>query len=133
MPGQAQSIRANAKVACCAQAGLWAFLTVSGRDSEGLSRILSCTFLAAVSLLAAAGFLLYGGRLFLMLRRWGPSALLHASQHQLLLQLCARRARQGSLAAGGPACAAWPAPGCHPAGAAAAVPLLAGPRALPQP
>ena len=55
------------------QAGLWAFLSVSGKDSENLSRILSCSFLAAVSLLAAAGFLLYGGRLFLMLRRSAPS------------------------------------------------------------
>ena len=51
------------------QAGLWAFLTVSGLHSENLSRVLSCSFLALVSLLAAAGFLLYGGRLFLMLRR----------------------------------------------------------------
>ena len=35
-----------------------------------LGRILSCVFLAAVSLSAAAGFLLYGGRLFCMLRRF---------------------------------------------------------------
>ena len=35
-----------------------------------LVRILSCVFLAAVSLSAAAGFLLYGGRLFCMLRRF---------------------------------------------------------------
>ena len=51
------------------QAGLWAFLAVSGLHSVNLSRVLSCSFLAIVSLLAAASFLLYGGRLFLMLRR----------------------------------------------------------------
>ena len=65
------------------QAGLWAFLSVSGKDSENLSRILACSFLAAVSLLAAAGFLLYGGRLFLMLRRCACAAACQGCQSLL--------------------------------------------------
>jgi hypothetical protein len=42
-------------------------------DSDGadrISHIISAAFLAAVSLCAAVGFLLYGGRLFLMLQRF---------------------------------------------------------------
>jgi hypothetical protein len=37
---------------------------------EKVSRVLSAGFLASVSLAAAVGFLLYGGRLFLMLQRF---------------------------------------------------------------
>lgn len=51
------------------QTGLWVFLGVS-HGHAGLTRLLSCCFLAAVSLVAASGFLIYGGRLFLMLRRF---------------------------------------------------------------
>lgn len=35
-----------------------------------MSHLLSASFLAAVSLAAAVGFMLYGGRLFLMLQRF---------------------------------------------------------------
>jgi hypothetical protein len=38
--------------------------------AERISHIISAGFLAAVSLCAAVGFLLYGGRLFLMLQRF---------------------------------------------------------------
>ena len=55
-----------------AQITLWVFsMLASGADQVSLARIISCCFLALVSLLAASGFLLYGGRLFLMLRRQG--------------------------------------------------------------
>ena len=37
--------------------------------TQNLLRIVSCAFLAVVSVCAAVGFLVYGGRLFLMLRR----------------------------------------------------------------
>lgn len=53
-----------------AQIALWIFSGLTTKpEPSGVARILSCCFLAAVSLLAAAGFLVYGGRLFLMLRR----------------------------------------------------------------
>eukprot|EP00199_Chlamydomonas_sp_CCMP681_P002831 CAMPEP_0119107244 /NCGR_PEP_ID=MMETSP1180-20130426/9593_1 /TAXON_ID=3052 ORGANISM="Chlamydomonas cf sp, Strain CCMP681" /NCGR_SAMPLE_ID=MMETSP1180 /ASSEMBLY_ACC=CAM_ASM_000741 /LENGTH=315 /DNA_ID=CAMNT_0007092705 /DNA_START=15 /DNA_END=962 /DNA_ORIENTATION=- len=52
-------------------AGLWALSTTSTDPSmQQLGYMLSDAFLAAVSLAAAAGFLLYGGRLFLMLQRF---------------------------------------------------------------
>ena len=52
------------------QIALWIFSGVAAQPQpNGIARVLSCCFLAAVSLLAAAGFLIYGGRLFLMLRR----------------------------------------------------------------
>lgn len=52
------------------QIALWIFSGVtSGNEPSGISRVLSCCFLAIVSLVAAAGFMVYGGRLFLMLRR----------------------------------------------------------------
>eukprot|EP00884_Botryococcus_braunii_P006287 jgi/Botrbrau1/1565/Bobra.0107s0052.1 len=51
------------------QVGLWIFATTSTDGSE-FARILSCSFMAIVSILAAAGFLLYGGRLFNMLRKF---------------------------------------------------------------
>lgn len=53
------------------QGGLWAFgsLAESAKLAE-LASVLSACFLAVVSLSAAAGFLLYGGRLFLMLQRF---------------------------------------------------------------
>jgi len=53
------------------QGGLWAYESMA--DSEGaekVSHIVSSGFLAAVSLCAAVGFVLYGGRLFLMLQRF---------------------------------------------------------------
>ncbi|KAF8069406.1 TOM1 [Scenedesmus sp. PABB004] len=54
-----------------AQGGLWAYESAAASESaEALSHALSAGFLAAVSLAAAAGFLLYGGRLFLMLQRF---------------------------------------------------------------
>jgi hypothetical protein len=39
-------------------------------SAERISHIISAGFLAAVSMCAAVGFLLYGGRLFLMLQRF---------------------------------------------------------------
>lgn len=52
------------------QAALW-ILTGLARSPESfnLLRIVSSAFLAVVSVCAAIGFLVYGGRLFLMLRR----------------------------------------------------------------
>jgi hypothetical protein len=58
-------------VGVCLQGGLWAYESMA--DSEGaekVSHIVSAGFLAAVSLCAAVGFVLYGGRLFLMLQRF---------------------------------------------------------------
>lgn len=53
------------------QAGLWAYESMAGSEgAERVSHIVSAGFLAAVSLCAAVGFLLYGGRLFLMLQRF---------------------------------------------------------------
>jgi hypothetical protein len=54
------------------QIALWIFsgVTSTHSDPSGISRVLSCCFMAVVSLIAAAGFLVYGGRLFLMLRRF---------------------------------------------------------------
>lgn len=54
---------------CSAQLGLWVFVSASGR-SERLGQQVTGCFLAVVSAGAAAGFVLYGGRLFLMLRRF---------------------------------------------------------------
>lgn len=44
------------------------YLGATGK--EGLAVKLSASFIATVNLLAAAGFLVYGGRLFIMLRRF---------------------------------------------------------------
>ncbi|KAK9820067.1 hypothetical protein WJX72_005693 [[Myrmecia] bisecta] len=52
------------------QGGLWVFTAMAHGEALRIARIASSCFLAAVSLAAAAGFLLYGGRLFLMLRRF---------------------------------------------------------------
>lgn len=52
------------------QAGLWAFEILSTGKLVNVSFILSDVFLAAVSTLTAIGFLVYGGRLFLMLQRF---------------------------------------------------------------
>lgn len=53
------------------QAGLWALSTMAGTEQlQQLGYIISDVFLAVVSLSAAVGFLLYGGRLFLMLQRF---------------------------------------------------------------
>eukprot|EP00877_Chromochloris_zofingiensis_P012263 jgi/Chrzof1/7290/Cz02g18010.t1 len=53
------------------QGGLWVYESMAGDESQShVSHILSAGFLAAVSLCAAIGFLLYGGRLFLMLQRF---------------------------------------------------------------
>jgi hypothetical protein len=60
------------------QIALWVFSGLtSDSDPSGLSRVLSCCFMAVVSLIAAAGFLVYGGRLFLMLRRSATHARSH--------------------------------------------------------
>ena len=54
----------------CVQVGLWAFgLLAHGRLVEA-GRVAGCVFLAFVSVAAALGFLVYGGRLFLMLQRF---------------------------------------------------------------
>ena len=50
------------------EAAAWIFMGTSGHTQ--LAARMSASFLAAVNLLAALGFLLYGGRLFLMLRRF---------------------------------------------------------------
>ncbi len=53
------------------QSGLWAVSSVSpDPNMQQLGYLLSDAFLAAVSVLAAAGFLLYGGRLIFMLQRF---------------------------------------------------------------
>lgn len=51
------------------QVGLWVFVSMTGK-SERLGQQITGCFLAVVSAGAAAGFVLYGGRLFLMLRRF---------------------------------------------------------------
>ena len=61
-------------VVYAAEVALWLVAgLVHGDNVAGLVRVISCAFLAAVSLAAAAGFLIYGGRLFLMLRRCVPA------------------------------------------------------------
>lgn len=58
-------------VVYCVQLGLWVFCTAETiPERQQLARELSGCFLALVSAAAAGGFLLYGGRLFLMLRRF---------------------------------------------------------------
>lgn len=53
------------------QAALWTWTsTTHSERAYDISRILSAAFLAVVSVSAAVGFLLYGGRLFLMLQRF---------------------------------------------------------------
>ena len=55
----------------CVQAALWVFCSVGSEGSGGqLGKELSGCFLAFVSAAAAFAFLLYGGRLWLMLRRF---------------------------------------------------------------
>jgi hypothetical protein len=55
----------------CLQGGLWVFCSVSsGAGESQLGKELSGCFLAFVSAAAAFAFLLYGGRLWLMLRRF---------------------------------------------------------------
>ena len=73
------------------QIALWIFcgVTRSG-DHASLARILSCTFMALVSLIAAAGFLVYGGRLFLMLRR-SATVQLFLSYTDLEFNWCSRK------------------------------------------
>lgn len=46
----------------------WVYMGATGK--EGVAVKLSASFIATVNLLAAAGFLVYGGRLFIMLRRF---------------------------------------------------------------
>jgi hypothetical protein len=54
-----------------AQGGLWTYESMAASEQQQhVSRWLSAAFLACVSLAAAVGFLLYGGRLFLMLQRF---------------------------------------------------------------
>ena len=53
------------------QAVLWVLAGLAHSDGTlALLRIISSAFIAVVSISAAIGFLLYGGRLFLMLRRY---------------------------------------------------------------
>lgn len=52
------------------QIGLWIYSSMVHGKQLALERVMSCIFLAIVSLSAAAGFLLYGGRLFTLLRRF---------------------------------------------------------------
>ena len=52
------------------QIALWVYGSMVHDQKLALERVLSCVFLAVVSLSAAAGFLLYGGRLFTLLRRF---------------------------------------------------------------
>uniref|UniRef100_A0A7S2QVE3 THH1/TOM1/TOM3 domain-containing protein n=1 Tax=Chlamydomonas chlamydogama TaxID=225041 RepID=A0A7S2QVE3_9CHLO len=55
----------------CVQAGFWALSTMASTEElQQLGYVLSDIFLAAVSVSAAVGFLLYGSRLFLMLQRF---------------------------------------------------------------
>lgn len=56
--------------ACAPQAGLWVFTALATGEAVEVGRIAGCVFLAIVSIAAALGFLVYGGRLFLMLRRF---------------------------------------------------------------
>ena len=50
------------------QTGVWIYLGAAG--GEHLVPKVSSLFLAAVNVTAAGGFLVYGGRLFVMLRRF---------------------------------------------------------------
>lgn len=52
------------------QIGLWAFGALAHGALVEVCRVAGCVFLAAVSVAAALGFLVYGGRLFLMLQRF---------------------------------------------------------------
>lgn len=64
------------------QIALWVLTGLAQSNStHNLLRVASCAFLAIVSVCAAVGFLVYGGRLFLMLRR---CALLVALQQAFL-------------------------------------------------
>lgn len=46
------------------------FTALATGEAVEVGRIAGCVFLATVSIAAALGFLIYGGRLFLMLRRF---------------------------------------------------------------
>ncbi|KDD76774.1 DUF1084 hypothetical protein [Helicosporidium sp. ATCC 50920] len=52
------------------QGAIWVYVAMGGPEAMQLGKELSGCFLACVSAAAAAAFLLYGGRLFLMLRRF---------------------------------------------------------------
>lgn len=52
------------------QAGLWVFTALATGEATEVGRVAGCMFLATVSVAAAGGFMVYGGRLFLMLRRF---------------------------------------------------------------
>ncbi len=53
---------------------LWVLAGLTRSDGTlALMRVISSAFIAVVSISAAIGFLLYGGRLFLMLRRCATS------------------------------------------------------------
>lgn len=52
------------------QVSLWVYCSVTPADESQLGKELSGCFLALVSAAAAFAFLLYGGRLWLMLRRF---------------------------------------------------------------
>mmetsp|Transcript_44399 Transcript_44399/g.113420 ORF Transcript_44399/g.113420 Transcript_44399/m.113420 type:complete len:308 (-) Transcript_44399:204-1127(-) len=57
-------------LAYAVQIALWCYVAFSPPDHLTFARSLSAAFMGLVSLLAASGFVLYGGRLFLMLRRF---------------------------------------------------------------
>lgn len=52
------------------QGGLWVFTALATGEATEVGRVAGCMFLAVVSVAAAGGFVVYGGRLFLMLRRF---------------------------------------------------------------
>lgn len=53
---------------CPIQAGLWTLYSLANTEQlQSVAFVLSAAFLSTVSVAAAAGFLLYGGRLFIML------------------------------------------------------------------
>lgn len=62
-------VLANA-LAYAVQICLWIFLGLAEGQTLHLAKVLSAAFLVVISLVAAMGFLVYGGRLFVMLRRF---------------------------------------------------------------
>lgn len=53
------------------QAGFWAMSTMAPEEqTRQLGYVLTDIFLASISVAAAIGFILYGGRLFMMLQRF---------------------------------------------------------------
>lgn len=67
-PDRALSRRYESEFGRYVQVGLW-ITAATSTDSADFARVLSCSFMALVSVLAAAGFLVYGGCLFNMLQK----------------------------------------------------------------